>query len=505
MKGWTFAALAAATLVLAPPARASTTAISGTPLTVDVGERGQLQAVRTGEEDGIFYPNFSPTGDAGFFLAFPGMMGQNGTLAGHVYGFTGWAGPAGLSLYTPLTQGAATGSGTAAAPFTQETTYGVSTVATIKQTTTYVNGAQSFRVRWDVTNDSGQPLPFKALVAADFFFEGSDVGVGSFSFGPPRFVGGTNADTGRSGGFIESTPWDAWQALDYDHIWSQVVEDAANTTAPSFDRTIQSQATDNAGGVEWDDTLSTPLASHGTRTYELLVRSAVPAALQFDRMTASAPKGTALTFVATATDTSGQPYTGRALRYTIAGANPGAGAVTIDANGNAAITDPGANAGSDTIVTYVDLNGNGSRERTEPQATVTALLAAAVDHTPPACSLSIGAGRPAATKPLLASVTCNKPANLVTAATFTVTLPKKKGRKARTVTAKAARTATQVLLPGKAVPLAIKVPTAFAKKYANAKVTATVHVTAVDVAGNSATKSASRTLRLAALKKKHRR
>jgi hypothetical protein len=62
-----------------------------------------------------------------------------------------------------------------------------------------------------------------------------------------------------------------------------------------------------------------------------------------------------------------------------------------------------------------------------------------------------------------------------------------------------------VLLPGKAVPLAIKVPTAFAKKYANAKVTATVHVTAVDVAGNSATRSASRTLRLAALKKKHRR
>ena len=53
------------------------------------------------------------------------------------------------------------------------TTYAVRPAATdlviITQTTTYVNGAQQFRVRWDVTNLSGAPLGFKALVAADFY------------------------------------------------------------------------------------------------------------------------------------------------------------------------------------------------------------------------------------------------------------------------------------------------------------------------------------------------
>jgi hypothetical protein len=501
----TLSAAVAASFAFAAPAYATITSIPGVPLTVNVTERGQLQAIRAGDQGGIFYPTDQPTGDAGFFLAFP-----TGTLAGHVYGFQGYAGPDGLDNYTPVSQGGVSGSGSAADPYAVATTYSVSTVATVRQTTSYINGAQEFRVRWEVTNESGAPLPFKALAAADFYFEGSDVGTGIFSPGPPRFVGGTNTNTGRSGGFIESTPWDSWQALSWDtfggtkSVWTDVVEQAANSTAASFDKSIETRTTDNAGGVEWDGALTSPLAAHATRSYELAVRSAAPAALQFDRTSASAPKGTPVTFVATATDTSGQPFAGKALRYSITGPNPGTAAVTLDANGSAAITDPGTNAGSDALAVYVDLNGNGTRESNEPQAGLAASFAAPADTVPPACTAAIGAGRLAARKPVVVNVRCDSPANLVVRGSFTVTAKRKKK-----VVAKASATATQALIPGKSVAVAVRVPSSIAKKYAGKPAAVALTVTAIDAAGNKATKTATRTVKLAtvkkAKKKQHRR
>lgn len=511
MKGKIFAAALAASMLVAAPARAVTTAIPGNPLTVYVSDRGQLQAVRTGDQGGIFYPSTSPEGDAGFFLAFPAMTGQNGTLIGRVYGFNGVAGPNSVYNYATVAQGVLGGAGTAGSPYSLETTYKVATLATVKQTTTYVNGAQEFRVHWDVTNDSGAPLPFKALAAADFYFEGSDVGSGIFSEGPPRFVGGTNSNTGRSGGFIESTPWDAWQALSYDspyntdRVWDDVIENAATSTAHSFDDTIETRMTDNAGGVEWDGALTSPLASHDTRSFELLVRSAVPAALQFDRTTAGAVQGTPLTFVATARDTSGQPFTGKALRYTIMGPNATSGAVTIDGAGNAAITDPGRSPGSDTISAYVDLNGNSTRDAGEPQAGVTAVLSALPDRSGPVCKPAIGSARPGAGKPILVTVKCNGAANLSVTGSLTFTVKKKHG-KARKVVAKAVATKLQTLVAGQAEKAVLRVSPSVAKRYAGAKALVNVTVTATDAAGNRAVTSASRTLKLApAKKKKHRR
>ena len=89
-------------------------------------------------------------------------------LHGHVYGFRGDAGPFGLDDYTPLTQPPTTGAGTAGDPLKQVTRYAVSPTAgtnlvEVTQTTTYVNGAQQFTLRWDVRNTSGAALKLKAL------------------------------------------------------------------------------------------------------------------------------------------------------------------------------------------------------------------------------------------------------------------------------------------------------------------------------------------------------
>jgi hypothetical protein len=187
----TLGALAAAS------APAATTALGGNPLNVYVGDLGQLQAFRAGETSGLYYHPLSHEGDAGFFLAM-----RDGVTP-PVYGFDGSAGPHGLTDYTFLSQSAVTGTGSAASPLTLVTTYDAGTALDVTQTTTYVNGTQQFTVRWDVHNGSGSAVRFKALAAADFFFEGSDRGTGIFTQGPPRFIGGTNADTGRSGGFAE--------------------------------------------------------------------------------------------------------------------------------------------------------------------------------------------------------------------------------------------------------------------------------------------------------------
>ena len=62
------------------------------------------------------------------------------------------------------------------------------------------------------------------------------------------------------------------------------------------------------------------------------------------------------------------------VRYAIAGANPGTGAVTTAADGTATIRWAGANLGADTLTAFIDTNGNGVRDADEPQQTVNAAL-----------------------------------------------------------------------------------------------------------------------------------
>jgi hypothetical protein len=511
----------------AGPALAEPVALSGAPLTVYVDELGQLQAVRQTDDgpSGIFYNSGLTTGDAGFFLAFPNAT-QTG-LTG-VYGFRGSAGPRGLKNYTPISQAPTTGSGTAADPFKQVTAYAVAptegtNLAEVTQTTTYVNGAQDFTVDWAVKNTSGTPLKLKALAAADFFFDGSDQGTGIYTDGPPRFIGGTNADTGNSGGFSEVTggtpaspPWTSYEALAFssstgDDVWTKVLH-AADTATASFDNTVLDESVDNAGGVEWDQPLTAPIAAGATQHFRVVARNAVPAALQLTPSNAGAPRGVPINVTATAVNTDGVPYAGRALRYTIAGVNPGGNAVTLDANGQATLTDPGTNAGGDTITAFVDFNNDGARQPAEPQASS---LATFVDSVAPSCTVKVSGDRPGgsggAGKPLKITVSCNESATVTVATTLTV--PRKKAGKATADAAKKKKhkkkpiklrlkTTSVVAAPGQAVPVRISISKKIRKKYAGKKVKATVTITATDASGNVKKVTRSKSIKLAKLKKK---
>jgi hypothetical protein len=515
----------ALTAALAGPAHAVPVAIPGAPLTVYVDERGQLQAKRDAAERNIFYRSTSTTGDAGFFLAFPDAAPAE--LTGKVYGFEGAAGPSGLEDYEAVSQSAVTGAGTPASPLKQVTTYAVSPgdvrFAEITQTTTYVNGAQQFNVRWDVKNTTANPLKLKALAAADFYFDGSDRGTGIYTEGPPRFVGGTNADTGNSGGFAEvtggSSPsprWSHYQALPWGFaatdVWPRV-QTAAASAAPTFDDTVVGEPVDNAGGVEWDQYLTTPIPAAATRSFELTVKNAVPALLQLTPSNAGSPRGVPINVTATAVNTEGTPYAGRTLRYSITGVNPGGGAATLDGNGQATISDPGANAGGDTIVAYVDFNNDGARQPVEPQASS---LATFVDQVAPSCTVKVSGDRPGgsggAGKPLKITVSCNEGATVKVATTLQVPRKKasrstadaaaKKKRKKKKPIKIRLRTSTKLVAPGASVPVRITIAKKVRRKYAGRKVKATVTVTATDSSGNVKKVSRSKSIKLAKLKKK---
>jgi hypothetical protein len=555
----TAAALPAVASAVTPPAP-TTAALGGNPLTVIVGSQGQLQARRAGDSSNIFFSPSKDLGDAGFFLAFPpttasgSAPAQPAPLSGKVYGFDGSAGPFLDDAYTFTlpNQAAVTGDGSPGNPFAQVTTYSAQAdvdsrpatpdkdVAVVTQTTTYVTGAQTFTVRWDVKNVSTLPLRFKAIAAADFYFEGSDVGTGIFTQGPPRFVGGTNADTGRSGGFVEIPapapllPWSHYQALAYsdaagNDVWTRL-EQAGDAVAPSYDDTVVGEPVDNAGAVEWDQYLdpATTLAAGATTSFALMVRTALPAALQFDQTNAGAPQGVPITFRVTAKDTADNAFSGKRLVSTITGANAGTQTATIAADGTASVTDPGTVAGADTIISFLDLNNNGTREPNEPQGSA---LATFVDKTPPSCRVTVTGDRPVGAggqgKPLVITVNCDSPATVTSASTLTVTPPatrKRASRRAHRSSASAARAkrkpkarkkpkkvviklrnTTATVAPGTAVPVNIAIPASVAKKYPGATAVATVTVTATDTAGNVATTKATKKVRIAKPKAKAKR
>jgi hypothetical protein len=500
----TLFALALTVAVTAHADADTSTALPGAPLSIYVGQRGQVQAFRAGSESGIFFAPSSQVGDAGFFLAFPsGFTG--GDTSPQVFGFTGTAGPSGLDDYTPISQNSTTGTGTASDPLEQVTRYDVGANLQVTQTTTYVNGGQQFNIHWDVHNVSGSTVHFKALFAGDFFLDGSDRGTGIYTDGPPRFIGGTNADTGNSGGFAEVSgaalqPWSAYQALEFgpgsDQVWGKV-QDAASSTGSTFNDTVVGDSVDNAGGVEWDqDATGTGLAAGASHSYELTIRNAVPALLQLTPSNGGAPRGVPLNFTATAVNTEGVPYAGRTLRFEVTGVNPGSGSATLDGNGQATITDPGATAGGDTIVAFVDFNNDGIRQSAEPQASA---LGTFVDQVAPGCTVKVSGDRPGgeggAGKPLKITVSCNEVATVTAATTLTVKGPKHVGRLAarekRPVKIKLkAKHAT--VEPGRAVPIKLSIPGKIRRRYAGETFKATTKVTARDPSGNARTVTATK-------------
>jgi hypothetical protein len=361
------------------------TEIAGAGLTIWAGERGNLQARLPGRAGNTFYDPWLEHGDAGFFVGVTDS--PNAEVDGKVFGP-----PMSGSLPTDRYWQAesfdpASGTGGQEDPFRQVTSYRGTVAGTpvlrVVQTIEHVSGQSAFRVGYAVENLSGQPLAFRASTAADLYAEDDDSGMGALVLGPPRFVGGVNPDVGLAAGIEEDpdTPFDHYQVDAYYEIFDAIDD----IDGPGFDDTVIDRYTDNGVGVQWDAYAQTPLQPGQTATFSLLWRFAAPAPLWLTPGWASLEQGATHTVRARALDSVGDPYDGRVLRWAISGANPGAGTATTGPDGEAEISWSGTQAGRDELTVYLDLDDDGSRDATEPQAVVKArfIALAGVTTTPP--------------------------------------------------------------------------------------------------------------------------
>src|SRR3954451_20167847 len=379
---WIVAAVACAAAMAwaAAPARAVDYTIPGSPLTVYANDAGQLQVAFAGSANGEFFPGTLAPASAGVNVAAEtnvAPLPQPLT----VYGFRG-SDP--LVQDTNRPSPGLTGDGSAASPYTLTINLDAGLLH-VQEVLTYVNGTTDVGVRFTLEAFDNAATG-RLFEAADLYVAGNDQGVGFLDPGPPLQVGGINQAAGSSPRLVQGTPaWSHYQESFYDSVYS-VIAASTNTAAPNLSDTVNPALGDNDLGVQWNFA-NVPSAPPG-QTFSTTWRFSHFSALDLTATPAQVTGKTA-TVTVTARNADGGPDPGRTVRYAIAGANPGAGAVTTGAGGTAAISWTGKNVGTDTFGAFTDINENGVRDANEPERTATVTWSAPPPPPPPVPGKSV--------------------------------------------------------------------------------------------------------------------
>ena len=187
----------------------------------------------------------------------------------------------------------------------------------------------------------------------------------------------------------KSTPWSAWQEGCWNDggpeaeggeggrcagdnakdtgIWRTVRESALKETGEVFNDEADPAQIDNAAGVEWDAPLA-GLANGAHTEFTVINHTEAPAGLSVAPANQTLTQGQTETIGVTALNTAAKPYAGGIVRYSVGGANPQAGSITLNSAGQGQISYVGNNAGVDTIQMYLDLGNTGTQSSTDPSA-----------------------------------------------------------------------------------------------------------------------------------------
>jgi hypothetical protein len=352
----------------AAPARAATGVIDGTPLNIYADDQGRLQVAFDGSATGEFFPPGLMPGNAGLNVAVASTAATTEPFT--VYGFQG-------SAFTPTSAPVVGGDGSAGNPWTLDTGYqgtGGARDIFVGQHISYVNGTTDVSVSYAVLNPGSNDInvDVRLYEAADLYVAGNDTGAAFLDPGSPRQVGGVNQAAGSSGRLVEQTPWLHYQEGRYGDVFSAVGN--SDRTAQGFNDTIEPTLVDNGVGTQWN---FPNLPINTPQNVSVIWRFKHFTPLQLTLAAATKAQGQTATVTVASRNSEGNPDPGRSVRYTIAGANPSAGAVTTAADGTATISWTGTTVGTDTLTAFTDVNGNGVRDADEPEQAVT------VTWTPP--------------------------------------------------------------------------------------------------------------------------
>jgi hypothetical protein len=373
-------ALCVSALVLLPAAAAQAqtpapTEINGSPLNVWASVDGGIQTSVDGYASSEWYPPFSSERDPTTGETLPNALGNAGFglivdpegVAGGPYRFGKQVGG---SSEPYLTSGPTLAAGN---PATITTTWTYpdannTPLVEVTQVLSYTNGSRQFESSFNVRNVSSTAFSFRANVEGDLAIRGSDIGIGFLNPGPPRFVGGLNQEVGAAGGFVEETPWSAYESGPLGTVSSHTFDGAS---PGGFDNSLSTVSADNAAGVQWDDRLAreNALPPGGVATYNLGWKFIDT--LGLTPPTDSKLTGETATLSARVGDLNGAPVKEQTVHYTVTGANPLSGTVKTGSDNKATISYVGGNFGPDEITAFIDANGNNTRDENEAQAKAT--------------------------------------------------------------------------------------------------------------------------------------
>ena len=255
----------------------------------DIASAGPLTSIRTstdlncavnhtGDLSGAFFDDTA----CGTFLVVDGTLYSPASV------------PAGSSAvgtpWTPVSQTAVTGAGTAGSPYQVQTVVAAgSTGVTVTQTDSYVVGQESFRTDVKVDN-SGGARSVRLYRAADCFLEDSDTGLGSHDAGS----GAVACESGTSDRILQWLPLSAGShhyEAGFDEVWTKI---GAKEVFPDTCRCAED--IDNGAGLSWD----VNLAAGGSATRSSLITFSPTGALPLETTktvsSPSAPAGGTVTY-----------------------------------------------------------------------------------------------------------------------------------------------------------------------------------------------------------------
>ncbi len=224
----------------------TTVTISGTPLTVVIGDDTSTQVYNSNVPGtGQFYPPdcvAGETADNGVFVS----------LGGLVYGpdFDNHPCGSASNSYTPWTAVSmtpVTGTGTAGDPYTVVIVVDAATTGLrLTETITYVDGAPLFDAALAFSNTSDATLTWDTFHGADLYLADNDSGFGTIQ---GTSAGGRAADTSCAQLqytiiLLTPTPADRWAAEFYGTIWDEI-------SAANLSNVIDSVCEDNGAAVQW--------------------------------------------------------------------------------------------------------------------------------------------------------------------------------------------------------------------------------------------------------------
>jgi hypothetical protein len=246
------AALAAATALASSPAGAAVPfkeiVSTGGPLTnVALGDELSCQVAYRGDARFELYPSAAKPGDCGTLvftagtLFAPNFAAHDNTATGGLDVTTPW---------TPVSQTAVTGAGTAGSPFKVTTVAdaGASGVR-ITQVDTYVTGQESYRTDTTVQNMGGGAATGILYRGGDCYLQESDTGFGFLDAAQGAVgcsINANNAPAGRIEQWYPITTGGQYMEGRYGDVWA-----AIGTHAPLPNTTRATESIDNGAAISW--------------------------------------------------------------------------------------------------------------------------------------------------------------------------------------------------------------------------------------------------------------